>query len=349
MGSRNPGAAASSTESLVAKPSQWGDMVGAGETAPGEFIDGAQGMAMAGESEFGFLADDTRAVALAMALRWTWTTQTHLLNLLRAMGSRSAQTAKAFTGEQIKGAWARLKQVSLLLEPTHRPGYVRLTDPLRIALYREILDKVPASAQDELQNALRALTGHFDVKSDHAAAREEAARTQLRAELSPAGDGLLLRLVAAPLGADGPRLMPGQGRERVMAAIGGESVGTRRDPTAEQAHLDTVIERLPFLTAPRRGDSVCEWVVDDPELALAMVEALPPRAAIAAVEIDKAGIKAPNLASAWLDETLDGIAVETDKAFRQRVERLRAAQDIRPAVPGGLQAELRPHQEDGYQ
>ena len=293
---------------------------------------------------------------------------------------------------------------------------------------------VPASAQDELQNALRALAGHFDVQSDHAAAaREEAAQTQLRAELPPAGDGLLLRLVAAPLGADGPRLMPGQGRERVMAAIKGESVGTLRDLTAEQAHLDAVIERLPFLTAPRRGDNVCEWVADDPELALAMVEALPPLAAIAAVdwprgksvrvtsveanrlkltvkterdwfrvagraeldegrvfelqallaaaagksrfvalgegeylalsatlrerlaalsavvEIDKGGIKAPNLASAWLDETLDGIAVETDKAFRQRVERLRAAQDIRPAVPGGLQAELRPYQEDGYQ
>ena len=100
-------------------------------------------MAQAGESEFGFLADDTRAIALGMALRWTWTTQTQLLNLLRAVGSRSAQTAKAFTGEQIKSAWWRLKQVGLLQEQNNRPGYVHLADPLRIALYRELLDKIP--------------------------------------------------------------------------------------------------------------------------------------------------------------------------------------------------------------
>ena len=103
----------------------------AGATVPGEFVDGAKGMAQPGDQEFGFLADDTRAIACAMALRWTWITQTQLLNLLRAAGSRSAQSAKAFTGEQIKGAWARLKQVGLLQELTHRPGYVRLTDPLR--------------------------------------------------------------------------------------------------------------------------------------------------------------------------------------------------------------------------
>lgn len=103
-------------------------------------------MTQAGNPEFGFLADDTRAIARGMALRWTWTTQTQLLNLLRAMGGRSAQSAKAFTGEQVKAAWGRLKQVGLLQERPDRPGYVRLADPLRIALYREILDNVPRDA-----------------------------------------------------------------------------------------------------------------------------------------------------------------------------------------------------------
>ena len=42
---------------------------GAGATAPRKYMDGAQGMAQAGESEFGFLADDTRAIALGMADR----------------------------------------------------------------------------------------------------------------------------------------------------------------------------------------------------------------------------------------------------------------------------------------
>ena len=63
----------------------------------------------------------------------------------------------------------------------------------------------------------------------------------LRAELSPAGDGLMLRLVVAPLGPQGPRLMPGRGRARVMTAIGGESIGAERDLATEQAHLETVL------------------------------------------------------------------------------------------------------------
>jgi len=327
-----------------------------------------------------------------------------------------------------------LRYITVIQDSPQRVRVIRFTPAQRRAA--QLVSgrfAVPAGAQDELQTALRALAGHFDIHSDHAAAaREEAAQTQLRAELSPIGDGLMLRLVTAPLGTDGPRLMPGQGRERVMAAIKGESVGTQRDLVAEQVNLDAVIERLPFLTRPRRGDSVCEWVVDDPEMALSMVEALPllpgiagvdwPRgkpvrvtsvdttqlkltvkterdwfrvdgraeldegrvfelqallaaaagksrfvalgdgaylalsaslrerleALSAVMETDKGGLKVPQLASAWLDETLDGIAIDTDQAFRKRVERLRAAQDVRPELPKGLQAELRPYQEDGY-
>ena len=327
-----------------------------------------------------------------------------------------------------------LRYITVIQDSPQRLRVIRFTPAQRRAA--QLVSgrfAVPSGAQDELQTALRALAGHFDIHSDHAAAaREEVAQTQLRAELSPKGDGLLLRLVAAPLGTDGPRLMPGQGRERVMAAIKGESVGTQRDLGAEQSHLDTVMERLPFLTPPRRGDSVCEWAVDDPEMALSMVEILPLLPGIASVdwprgkpvrvttidatqltltvkterdwfridgqakldegrvfelqallsaaagksrfvalgegaylalstslrerlvalsavmEADKAGLKVPQLASAWLEDTLDGITVETDKAFRERVERLRKAQDTHPAVPKGLQAELRPYQEDGF-
>ena len=45
---------------------------------------------------------------------------------------------------------------------------------------------VPASAEDELKQALQALASHFQIQSDHAeAARDVPAETQLRAELSP--------------------------------------------------------------------------------------------------------------------------------------------------------------------
>lgn len=292
---------------------------------------------------------------------------------------------------------------------------------------------VPASAQNDLQDALRALAGHFSVHSDDAAAaRQVPAESRLRAELAPAGEGLLLRLVVAPLGEHGPRLMPGRGRARVMAAHAGGSIGTERDLTQERQYLDSVFAALSFLDPPSSADTVCEWTVEDPELALAMVEVLPtleavvsvdwPRGkavkvttvdlrqvtmtvksernwfridgqvaldegrvfelqallaaaggksrfialgegaylalskslreklqALAAVaEDDKNGVRAPMIAAPWLDDVLEGAVVEFDAEFEQRIERLRAAQDITPSIPGGLQAELRTYQEDGF-
>ncbi|MBK6639424.1 MAG: DEAD/DEAH box helicase [Rhodocyclaceae bacterium] len=292
---------------------------------------------------------------------------------------------------------------------------------------------VPETAQSELQGALRALATHFSVHADEvAAAREVATESRLRAELSPVGDGLLLRVVAAPLGPEGPRLMPGCGRESVAASLGSERLGSRRDLAEERAHLDALLDRLPFLSPPQRGDSICEWSVDDPELALSMVEILPqlqgvvatdwPRgkpvrvasidlaqlqmsvksgrdwfrlgggvaldegrifaleqllaasaqrtrfialgdgqylalshalrerlqSLAAVIESDKEGIRAPLAAGAWLDDTLEGIELESDASFRERLGRLQEARALEPVLPNGLQAELRAYQEDGY-
>lgn len=327
-----------------------------------------------------------------------------------------------------------LRYIHIQQESAQRIKVIRLTPAQRRAA-QLVSGKfsVPASAQNELQDALRALTGHFNVHSDDAAAaREVVANSKLRAELAPAGEGLLLRLVVAPLGPLGPRLMPGRGRRRVMAAVGGESIGTERDLAAEATHLDAVLERLDFLDPPQSTDTVCEWTVADPEQALAMVEALPQLPAIEAVdwprgkavrvatadlkhlqvsvkserdwfrvegrvaldegrvfalqellaaaaqssrfialgegqylalskalreklqalaavtESDKAGLKTPAMAAAWLDETLDQISVEFDSQFKARIERLRRAQEAQPSLPATLQAELRPYQEDGF-
>ena len=69
-----------------------------------------------------------------------------------------------------------------------------------------------------------------------------------------------------------------------MAAVKGESVGAMRDLAIEAAHLDAVLAALPFLEPPGKRDLVCEWVVDDPEEALGMVELLPTLAAVTAVD-----------------------------------------------------------------
>ncbi len=336
---------------------------------------------------------------------------------------------------EVQGDEEALRHITVLRDSPQRIRVIRFTPAQRRAA--QLVSgrfAVPAAAQAELQQALHSLAGHFQIESDHAqAAREVATDARLRAELSPIGDSLMLRLVVAPLGADGPRLMPGSGRARVMAAVKGEAVGGERDLAAERAHLDSVLAAFEFLDPPARGDVVCEWRVDDPERALALVEALPTLPAVAAVEwprgqsvrvitIDAARValtvrterdwfrvrgraqvdestvleleallaaaasrsrfvpmgkgvyaaltrelreklaelaavaepngdelRVPPLAAAWLQEALAGAAADTDAAFTAKIERLRTARDAQPALPGGLQAQLRPYQEDGYQ
>lgn len=182
-----------------------------------------------------------------------------------------------------------LKTITVLQDTPQRLRVIRMTAAQRRAA--QLVSgrfSVPSSAQDELQQALRALAGHFQVHADHAqAAREVAPESRLRAELSPAAEHLLLRLVVAPLGVEGPRLLPGSGRTRLMSTIAGETVGTRRDLAAERAHLDALLEALPYLEESDEAGGGCEWMITDPEHALAIVEALPKHAAIAAVEWPK--------------------------------------------------------------
>ena len=58
-------------------------------------------------------------------------------------------------------------------------------------------------------------------------------------------------------------------------------------------------------------------------------------------ELHKDELRVAPVNAPWLDAALDGAALEADKAFRQRVERLVQAQELQPALPATLQAELR--------
>ena len=327
-----------------------------------------------------------------------------------------------------------LRFITLVRDSAQRVRVIRLTPAQRRATQLVAgRFSVPASAEKDLQQTLQSLAAHFQIHSDHAeAAREIPTESRLRAELAPVGESLMLRLVVAPLGADGPRLMPGAGRARVMAAVRGETVGTQRDLQTERALLDEVLAAFDFLDPPGRSEVVCEWQIDAADNALGLVEALPRMAAIQAVDwprgqpvrvisvgsvqlalqvrterdwfklagsanLDeglvleletllaaaagksrfvpmgkgiyaaltrelrdklaelgavsegKGGeLRVPQLAAAWLDDILQGVAGDTDAAFVEKVERLRAGQEMQHAVPGSLQAELRAYQEDGY-
>ena len=182
-----------------------------------------------------------------------------------------------------------LRLITLREDSAQRVSVVRMSDAQRRAaqLLSGKVD-IPASAENELKQALHALSSHFQVHADHVqAAREVPAESRLRAELSPAGDGLFLRLVAIPLGEAGPRLAPATGRKRLMAAIQGETVGATRDLAQERTHVDAVLDALPFLDDYALDDDSAEWQVNEPEDALAMVEILPALPAIAGLDWPK--------------------------------------------------------------
>lgn len=327
-----------------------------------------------------------------------------------------------------------LRLITLVQDSAQRVRLIRFTASQRRAaqLLAEKIS-IPASAQTELQTTIESLTRHFQLQSDNLqASREVPAEAHLRAELSPLNDGLLLRLVATPLGNEGPRLVPSSGRKRLMALVGGESIGTTRELNIERQHLNTILDALPFLEDCAGDREQCEWEVAEPEDALALVEVLPGLPAIAALdwpkgkavrvisvdmaqlsvqvktqrdwfkiegeakvdegmvftfealleasrsnsrfiamgngvyaaltrrlkasladlaqvsETDKHGIHIPRLAAAWLDDALEGITTQSDQEFRNAIEKLRATQAQEIPLPGTLQAELRPYQEDGY-
>jgi superfamily II DNA or RNA helicase len=187
--------------------------------------------------------------------------------------------------DQLREAEA-LRLITLVQDTPQRLRLVRFTAAQRRAA--QLVSgrfTVPVDAQAEMDKTLHALAAHFQVHSDTAqASKQVPADARLRAELAPVGEHLSLRLVVAPLGTDGPRLAPATGRVRLMAAIGAETVGTERDLRAERKYLESVLDALPFLDNDAEGS---EWLVEDPEQALGMVETLPKLAAIAAVDWPK--------------------------------------------------------------
>ena len=188
---------------------------------------------------------------------------------------------------------AALRLVSIWRDGPQRARLIRLTaSQKRVAqlLGPTGLD-IPRQGAAQLQEVLSGLGSHFRIHADDAAtaqaARELPAEARLRAELQPVGDGLQLRLVAAPFGADyattGPRLIPGRGRARVVATVKGESLGVQRDLKLERAHLESVLDACPMLPELPL-DAPCEWLLDAADDALALVERLQPHTAILALD-----------------------------------------------------------------
>ena len=143
-----------------------------------------------------------------------------------------------------------LRTITLVRESPQRLRVVRLTAAQRRAA-QLVAGRlaVPASAHDELQRspafARRSLSGARRRRAGSARSdrRCPAARGAIASgEASQAAP----RRGAARCGGSAPRC-PANGRARLMAALGGETVGTTRDLRSEQGCLDAVLDALPFL------------------------------------------------------------------------------------------------------
>jgi superfamily II DNA or RNA helicase len=175
-----------------------------------------------------------------------------------------------YTPARERAANERARQTLLIADGSDRARLVRTTPAqLRVAELVTQGWQVPAAEKAQLDAALRVLATHFQIASDAEAGHEVPASDVLRAELTPRGGGLELGLVATPFGDFGPRLAPGAGRERVTTVHQGATLFTRRALDAERARLAAFLQAADFL-----DDGVHEWAIDEPEQALAVVEAL---------------------------------------------------------------------------
>ena len=225
------------------------------------------------------LVDDQPDVRLeAVGDHWAFRFEPDLVTLSRQAGGFEFDERGA-----VRGGSLPLEGAVFVLPD--QAGHARL---IRInAAHRRVVAlaagglKVPVSAAQELQEALPALTAHFRLRADEAhGARSVPASGRLRAELSPVGEGVRLRLVSAPLGPRGPRLAPGAGRLEVVAPIEGVVSSVVRDLALERRALRALLESFEVLEPPDDPARVPEWEVLAPDEALSLIEQLPQHAQI---------------------------------------------------------------------
>ena len=205
----------------------------------------------------------------------------HLADKLLA--ERDSDPGLRFTATDPSAEAERRNAVRIVRDAPDQARLIRI-NPAQRRVAELVAKKwaVPVEAKAELDAALKVLAGHFQLHSDAASGQAVASESRLRAQLSPVGEGLQLRLLVQPFGGFGPAVLPGAGRARLIALHEGLSLSTERDLAAERAHLGTVLDALPFLAGTDNGDA--SWLLEDPEAALAAVEQLPRLPAVAALD-----------------------------------------------------------------
>ena len=146
--------------------------------------------------------------------------------------------------------------------------------------------KVPVTYENELSHALQSLHHQFQTHSDANAedAVTQEANSLLRVEMTERSLGYKLTLVVAPLGIDGPRFYPGSGREWINARVQDEQRRAHRNLKEEKNNLKQVLDLLSPLGLTAPENHVSEWLIEDPEVALSILEVLPSLKQVEAIE-----------------------------------------------------------------
>jgi superfamily II DNA or RNA helicase len=143
-------------------------------------------------------------------------------------------------------------------------------DHLRIASLLGQGLEVPASAKDQVLEAIGVMAGlvtvHSDIGGGSSSAEQVEAQSEPHIHLLPAGEGLKVAVLSCPFGAGGPYFQPGEGGLTVFAEIEGKALQTTRSLKQEEALARAAVNDCPTLAdrTLERG----ECVVEEPDECL---------------------------------------------------------------------------------
>ena len=149
--------------------------------------------------------------------------------------------------------------------PAHRRIAGILHDGLRVPVAQK------ARVLEALGRVTSLITIHSDIGGGLENVPEVPADARLHVILVPSGDGLRVQIMVRPL-AQGAYYRAGAGGETVLAEVDGRRVQTRRRLKVEQEQAAQAIAACPALGLANESDG--EWLVDDPECCLELLEQL---------------------------------------------------------------------------
>ncbi|MEO0443650.1 MAG: DEAD/DEAH box helicase, partial [Pseudomonadota bacterium] len=124
---------------------------------------------------------------------------------------------------------------------------------------------VPKSAESQVLQSLSAIAPLLPIQSDiggGSQATEREADTTLYMHIQPQQDGLKFDLAIQPLGPEGPRFRPGEGRTMVMAEVKGERVQTSRPLEQERQQHQQLCTACSALSDSAWDSHHCEWLLE---------------------------------------------------------------------------------------